>query len=224
MKVVEIFESINGEGTRAGEPAVFVRFHGCNLNCSFCDTKWANEPNCPTKDMTPQEIYDYVSSKGIRDVTLTGGEPLLQKDMQNLLVLFGSNKNLSVEIETNGSVDIKPFFSIKTPNGDYRPIFTLDYKLPISGCENKMLVSNYNYLTRKDTVKFVVGDYSDLERAHEIIAENDLTKKCHVFFSPVFGSINPQEIVKFMLEKKLNNVKLQLQLHKIIWDPNARGV
>ena len=224
MKVAEIFESINGEGTRAGETAIFVRFQGCNLNCSFCDTKWANKPDCPTKDLTPQEIYDYVSSKGIKNITITGGEPLLQKDLPKLLKLLGENNNISVEIETNGSVPIEPFCKIETANKTYRPVFTLDYKLPMSGCENKMLVSNYDFLAKEDTVKFVVGNQSDLERAHEIIAKYSLTKKCHVFFSPVFGSISPKDIVEYMLKNKLNDIRLQLQMHKVIWDPDARGV
>ena len=224
MKVAEIFTSINGEGTKTGETAVFIRFQGCNLNCSFCDTKWANETTCPVTEMTPQDIYETVVSKNIKNITITGGEPLIQKELPALLALLGSNKDLSVEIETNGSIDIYPFCNIKTAFGNYRPTFTLDYKLPQSGCENKMFIGNYNYLEQNDTIKFVVSNEIDLERSKEIITEYNLTNKCHIYLSPVFGAISPQKIVEFMLKNKLNDIKLQLQLHKIIWDPDMRGV
>ena len=128
MKVVEKFVSINGEGTRAGELAVFIRFKGCNLHCSYCDTKWANEAGCPYEEMTPGEICEFVKSIGITNVTLTGGEPLLQKDMGDLVRLLIENGN-RVEIETNGSVDLRPF----AEDILRRPVFTMDYKLPSSG-------------------------------------------------------------------------------------------
>ena len=220
MKVAEKFISINGEGTRAGELAVFVRFAGCNLRCTYCDTMWANEPGCPYEEMTPAQICDYVRSTGICNVTLTGGEPLLQKQMEELIGLLIRDCGVRVEIETNGAVDLRPFAQIS----EGRPTFTMDYKLPSSGCEAQMLAGNFSVLQAQDTVKFVSGSREDLERAAEIIEEYGLLNRCYVYFSPVFGKIEPAEIVDFMLENKLNKARIQIQMHKVIWDPNARGV
>ena len=220
MRVAEKFISINGEGTRAGELAVFVRFTGCNLRCSYCDTMWANEPGCPYEEMSPAQICEYVRSTGIKNVTLTGGEPLLQKDMDNLISLLISECGVRVEIETNGAVDLRPFAEL--PEG--RPVFTMDYKLPSSRCEDRMIAENFSVLEAEDTVKFVSGSPADLERAGEIIEKYGLLDRCHVYFSPVFGKIEPAEIVDFMLNKRLNKARIQIQMHKVIWDPNARGV
>lgn len=218
MKVVEKFVSINGESSRAGELAVFIRFAGCNLNCSYCDTSWANKEDCPFEEMTPEEIAAYVRQTQIKNVTLTGGEPLLQKDIDKLIDVLYELPGVRVEIETNGSRDISKVKS------NHRPVFTLDYKLPSSGCEEWMLLSNYEYLKPQDQVKFVVGSKADLECAREIICTHRLTEKCRIYLSPVFGKIEPQEIVTYMIENQMNDVKLQLQMHKIIWHPNERGV
>jgi 7-carboxy-7-deazaguanine synthase len=124
-----------------------------------------------------------------------------------------------VEIETNGSVSIdKLVFSA------YRPVFTMDYKLPSSGMEEFMCKENFRLLCKHDTVKFVSGSMEDLERAAEIINEYKLDDRCHVFISPVFGEIEPADIVGFMEERNMNKVRLQLQLHKFIWEPTRRGV
>lgn len=218
-KVVEMFTSINGEGILSGQLAVFIRFHECNLACSYCDTVWANEDSTPVTFMTMQQIYNYIKATGIKNVTLTGGEPLLVPDILKLLNLLASDKFIHVEIETNGSIDLSPFVGIQNP-----PSFTVDYKLPGSLMEDTMLVSNFNLLTSKDTVKFVVGDRKDLERAKEVMSTYELTGKCHVHISPVFGKINLVEIVEFLIRNRMNDVTMRLQLHKVIWDPNKRGV
>lgn len=218
MRVVERFVSINGEGPRAGELAVFVRFQGCNLQCSYCDTRWANDPGCPFEDRSPQEIADEIRRDGIRNVTLTGGEPLLQPDMPLLLARLAEIPGLRVEVETNGSVPLAPFC------GAARPVFTMDYKLPGSGCEHAMVTDNFTLLKPEDTVKFVCGSLSDLERAEAVIRAYDLTGRCHVYLSPVFGAIDPADMVDYMARQKLNDVRLQLQMHKFIWDPDKRGV
>ena len=218
FKVAEKFVSINGEGPRAGEIAVFLRFCGCNLNCSYCDTRWANTIDVKYEIASAEEIVEYVKSTGVKNVTLTGGEPLLQADIARLIVLLGAS-GAEVEIETNGSVPLKDFVSL-TP----RPAITADYKLPSSGMEKYMLTENFSYLTLRDAVKFVVGDRYDLARAEEVINKYRLTTGCRVYFSPVFGKIKPEEIAEFMKERKLNGVRLQLQLHKIIWEPDMRGV
>lgn len=217
MQVVEKFVSINGEGLRAGELAVFIRFKGCNLSCSYCDTSWANERDCEYEELSPKEIFDYIKSTDIRNVTLTGGEPLLQQDIKELIELILSDDDLRVEVETNGSVDISKFMKDNVT-------FTMDYKLPSGGCEDKMNRGNFDYLRKTDTVKFVSGSKNDLDRALHIIRKYDVISKCHVYFSPVFGSIEPKEIVDYMIENNLNDARLQIQMHKVIWDPNQKGV
>lgn len=217
--VCERFVSINGEGRRAGELSVFVRFKGCGLRCTYCDTAWANDPDVPAERMTADDICAYVKSTGVENVTLTGGEPLMRPGMDELLSKLNA-AGFSVEVETNGAVDIRPYL-----RPGVRPdCFTLDYKLPGSGMEGAMLIENYEAVTSSDCVKFVAGSMADLKRAAEIIERFDLTNRCTVFISPVFGSIEPKDIVDFMAENKLNGVKLQIQLHKVIWSPETRGV
>lgn len=217
MQVVEKFVSINGEGKRAGELAVFIRFKGCNLSCSYCDTTWANEKDCPYEELSPSDIFKYIKSTNVRNVTLTGGEPLLQKDIKELIDLISEDSFLRVEIETNGSIDLSKYLSD-------RVTFTMDYKLTSSGYEDKMFLGNFDYLKKKDTVKFVAGSTLDLNKALEIIRRYDLANKCHVYFSPVFGEILPSQIVDFMIKNNLNDTRIQIQMHKVIWDPQKRGV
>lgn len=218
FKVAEKFVSINGEGPRVGELAVFLRFCGCNLNCGYCDTRWANTADVKYELASVEELVAYVKSTGVKNVTLTGGEPLLQADIAYLIELLGAS-GAEVEIETNGSVPLKNILSLSP-----RPAVTADYKLPSSGMEKYMLTENFSYLTFRDSVKFVVGDKCDLARAEEIINGYGLKEKCRIYFSPVFGKIKPVEITEFMKERKLNGVRLQLQLHKIVWEPDKRGV
>ena len=218
MKVAERFISINGEGQRAGELAVFLRFAGCNLSCTYCDTAWANAPDCMFTEYSAQENYAFVRQSGIRNVTLTGGEPLLAEGIDELLELLLSDGYLRVEIETNGSVLLDDFC------GSRRPAFTVDYKLPGSGMEACMRTENFQYLRPQDTVKFVAGSREDLKRARAVIDEYSLCDVCCVYLSPVYGRIEPAEMVSFMREYAMNDVRLQLQMHKAIWDPSQRGV
>lgn len=217
MQVVEKFVSINGEGKRAGELAVFIRFKGCNLSCSYCDTTWANEKDCPYEELSPKDLFKYIKSTNVRNVTLTGGEPLLQKDIKELIDLISEDSFLRVEIETNGSIDLSKYLSDGVT-------FTMDYKLTSSGYEDKMFLGNFDYLKKKDTVKFVAGSTLDLNKALEIIRRYDLANKCHIYFSPVFGEILPSQIVDFMIKNNLNDTRIQIQMHKVIWDPQKRGV
>ena len=218
-KIAELFISINGEGVLAGQLAVFIRFHGCNLNCSYCDTAWANDKNSAYTVMNEKQIYHYIKETGIKNVTLTGGEPLLNSNILLLLQELTADNNLHVEIETNGSIDLSVYAQLSNP-----PVFTMDYKLPGSQMESKMRMSNFLLLQKKDTVKFVVGDRKDLDCAKEIITRFQLISKCHVYISTVFGKINLEEVVDYMKINTLNGVTLQLQLHKFIWDANKRGV
>lgn len=216
--LAEKFVSIDGEGLHAGGLAVFLRFSGCNLRCSYCDTQWANQLDTPTQSLSVEELVSYVQSTGVQSVTLTGGEPLLQPHIDELITALGA-LGYRVEIETNGSVPLDAFAAIA-----FRPIFTMDYKLPGSGMESVMRLENLAFLQPQDALKFVVGSRSDMMRAAEILRQNALTLNCTVFFSPVFGQMEPAEIVAFLKEMRLSQVRLQLQLHKYIWDPQKRGV
>lgn len=217
--VAETFLSINGEGTRAGQLAFFIRFTGCNLKCAYCDTQWANVPGAAFTPMTQEQLYILVKESGSRNVTITGGEPLLQEDIYSLLALFCRDPQLYVEVETNGSLPLRPFWDI--PN---RPSFTMDYKLPESGMEQFMYPENLLLLSQQDTVKFVCGSEADLLCAKQVMDEYQLTEHTNVYLSPVFGQLQPADMVEFMKAHRMNGVTLQLQLHKFIWDPEKRGV
>lgn len=222
-KIAEKFISVNGEGQKSGELSTFIRFKYCNLNCVYCDTKWANDKLTPYETNSEVEIFEFIKNSKIKNVTLTGGEPLLQKDLKILLDKTFEIPGIEVEIETNGSIDIKDLAKYRKEN-NYNVYFTLDYKLPYSKMEKHMNVENYKFITKKDSIKFVIGSREDLNRAYEVIKTFKLIEKSNVYFSSVFGEISLEKIVEFLKEKNLNNVKLQLQLHKYIWDPSERGV
>lgn len=216
MRVIEKFVSINGEGLKQGELALFIRFANCNLRCSYCDTKYSFIDPEYTEE-TVDMLVRYAKEANVKNITLTGGEPLIQDDVKELIIKL-SNEGFNIEIETNGSADIKDYLNINNVS------FTLDYKLPTSLMEKFMLVSNYDYVTKNDSVKFVCGDINDLNKALEIMNKYDLINKTNCLISPVFGNIDPKDIVDFMIKNNLNGVKLCLQIHKVIWDPNKRGV
>lgn len=219
FNVIEKFISINGEGRLCGQLSIFIRFAGCNLNCSYCDTSWANDKNVSYELMSSEDIYEYIKSTDVTNVTLTGGEPLLQGGIIELLKLLSKDKELHVEIETNGSVLIDNFSKIQNP-----PSFTMDYKLPSSNMEDKMDLDNFKYLTHNDTVKFVSGTVKDLEKVKYIVDTYNLVNKASIYISPVFGKISMNTIVEFMKTNKMNGVNLQVQLHKVIWEPSKSGV
>lgn len=216
-KVNEIFVSIDGEGVRTGLPTVFIRLYGCNLKCSYCDTRYSCENNEYTL-MPLMDILEQVLSYGVPRVTLTGGEPLIHegvKDLINSLVVNG----IEVNIETNGAVDLSDFWEFRYSS---KVIITMDYKCASSGMEDKMKLWNLKLLQPKDVIKFVVSNYNELEKMEYILEESEC--KAQPYVSPVFGAIEPKELVEYVLDNKLNNVKVQVQLHKIIWNPNMRGV
>lgn len=215
MRVVEIFSSIEGEGKRAGYPCVFVRFAGCNLRCSYCDTAYAQKPEMG-EEMSIEDIVDKVDSFGYSRVTLTGGEPLLQEDIYNLIDKLVDLRK-EVNVETNGSLGIVHYFE-----GAASPFYTVDYKCLSSGMSKNMNPEVFRSLGRYDVLKFVVGSEEDMQDALRVL--NVYKPKCEVFFSPVFGKIEPKEIVEFIKSHYMDGVRIQLQLHKFIWDPNKRGV
>ncbi len=238
FRVVEQFISINGEGRRAGQLALFIRFAGCNLRCEYCDTKWANEKEVAYKEYTIEELYSMIKESNVKNITLTGGEPLIQPNMDKLLECLRRDDTLRIEIETNGSVDIRGFLLNKDSSTLQKQdelimdnkmcdnvSFTLDYKTSVSGMEGKMCLDNYVNLRMQDTVKFVVGSKEDLQKSKEIIENFRLVeRRCGIYISPCFGCIEPADIVDFLVENRLNDVNVQLQLHKFIWDPDKRGV
>lgn len=213
--VVEKFVSIDGEGPTAGALSVFIRFAGCNLRCAWCDTCYAQETSDASEELSAAEIVSYIASTGVRHVTLTGGEPLLQKGMMGLLARLD---DYQIHIETNGSVLMLPFRLSDNIH------FVVDYKLPGSGMEEMMNLNNFELVAKDDAVKFVIAGHDDFVRAIEIVRKYDLLYRSQVYFSTVFGSMQPAELVELMKEERLNGVKLQLQMHKYIWDKNLRGV
>lgn len=215
MRVCEIFTSIEGEGIRAGKVCTFVRFVGCNLRCSWCDTPYSYDGG---NDMTAQGILDAVPQDA-RYVTLTGGEPILQ-DRAELRTLVSTlvSKGIEVNFETNGSVDFREFMAEGT-------IITADYKLPSSGMTDSMDLSALRCLRPCDVLKFVVGSEGDILCMERIL--EDLHPACHVFVSPVFGSTEPARLVEWLKGygfKSEIDIRIQIQLHKAIWPPETRGV
>lgn len=229
FEVVEQFVSINGEGLRAGELALFIRFRGCNLTCSYCDTAWANTDACPAQTYTLEELLQSVKASGVVNVTLTGGEPLLRPGVL-VLVEQLMKKDFHVEIETNGSVDLSELVAMRKLRQARRfrqrgsLSLTVDYKLPGSGQHEAMLMDNYRLLGEEDAVKFVASNLEDLEHARGIIERYELARNTQPYLSTAFGQLTPAEVVDYMKSHHMNGVRLQLQLHKYIWDPNLKGV
>lgn len=221
LPVIEQFISLDGEGPTAGELAYFVRFQQCNLRCSWCDTVYSWDDSVPVQWKSAQQIYDEIAASGIHNVTLTGGEPLIQEDIIPLLQLLAANDRLTVHIETNGSVNIAAFRQACPAENI---IYILDYKLPDSGMEEQMDLQNLQLVQQNDVYKFVIASQADLQRAVEVVQQYQLSRRCQVFFSPVRESIDPLSLVDAMKEHRLNNVKLQIQLHKILWPKEMRGV
>lgn len=231
--VAERFVSINGEGAHAGRLAAFIRFAGCNLRCSYCDTAWAQgaeaasevqiaEETAETGGMLSlEELVRWVASQPAACVTLTGGEPLLQPALPQLIDTLSALDFVEVvEIETNGSIDLAAL-----PGSRPEKLrITMDYKLPSSGMERHMLPSNFSYLNKADVLKFVAGSREDLEAMTRILAQYAKDLRCRIYISPVAGALEPAEIVDFMKAQRLTQATLQLQLHKIIWPHQERGV
>ena len=219
--IIEKFLSIDGEGPTAGEIATFIRFGGCNLSCVWCDTAYSIDKNTKGELLTKEEIYNFIKNNGATNVTITGGEPLIQEDIEDLICFLAQDLNLLIHIETNGSIPITSFKKITELNN---VSFIVDYKLPGSNMEDKMNLINYELISKKDVCKFVIDSWEDLLRSKEIIDKYNLIEKCQVYFSPITSNIEPTLIVEFMKTNKMNHIKLQIQLHKIIWSPKTRGV
>lgn len=213
LKVNEIFYSIQGESSYAGRPCVFVRLTGCNLRCSYCDTQYAYDKG----DLLEiGEILKRVASYKCTLVEVTGGEPLIQKETASLIhsLLEAGHEVL---LETNGSQDIRQV--------DERCVKIMDIKCPTSGEEGKSDLKNLALLADTDEIKFVIGDRGDYDYAKKILISMDRRPSGvnHVHFSPVFGKMDPGLLAEWIMADHLD-VRLHLQLHKILWDPEKRGV
>lgn len=204
LRIHEIFFSLQGETSRAGLPTAFVRLTGCPLRCGYCDTAYAFQGG---ETLELDEILRRVEATGAHFVTVTGGEPLAQKDCLLLLKQL-SDTGHDVSLETGGSLDISRV--------DPRVSVILDIKTPGSGEVAKNLWSNIQYLKPTDEVKFVICDRNDYDWAKHILAEHDIARKCPVLFSPVYSQVEARELAEWTLTDKLP-VRFQLQLHKILW-------
>lgn len=226
MKIIEIFDSIDGEGIRTGQSATFIRLAGCNLRCSYCDTVYSlfdEETPCEYTEMTTEEVISKVNANYKR-ITLTGGEPLIAPESSKLVSRL-TEMGYEVNIETNGAVDIIEFLK-KIPHSE-NLFFTIDYKLPTSGMTDKMIWNNFLNLRPCDVIKFVVGSSEDIAQTIDIVKKlkSVYTVMPHIFIGAVYGMFDAQELVDIILrEPALADARFQVQLHKIIWDPDERGV
>ncbi len=211
MRVTEIFHSIQGESSYAGQPCVFVRLTGCPLRCTWCDTDYAFYGG---HDCSIDEVLAKVQTYGCRLVEVTGGEPLAQTESLPLMARL-CDADYTVLLETSGSIEIAPV--------DPRVHIILDVKCPGSGMTERMHWPNLAGLTAKDEAKFVLADRTDYDWAKEILARHHLADRCSVLFSPVFGSLDLRQLAEWILADRLP-VRFQLQMHKYIWAPDMRGV
>ena len=233
MKITEIFKSIDGEGIRTGKIVTFIRSFGCCCRCVYCDSMYSNEVghNAEIKDMSVSEIVQQCKEYKTPYVTFTGGEPLIQKDALELIKTL-LEEGFEVNIETSGAIDIKPFKKeLLTSNSNYdwnKLIFTIDYKSLSSGANHQMITKNFtDNLDEWDVVKFVLGtedDLNDMKRMVNIIKSEYEEYTPHIFVSPIFGMIDPKDIVQYIIDNDMFDVRMQLQLHKFIWNPEMRGV
>ena len=204
LRITEIFCSIQGESTTAGEPTVFVRLTGCPLRCHYCDTAYAFTGG---EKVEIDDIVEQVAAFGVEFVTVTGGEPLAQKDCLALLTAL-CDAGFNVSLETSGALSIEDV--------DARVRTILDIKTPASGEADKNLFSNIEYLKPVDEIKFVICDRGDYEYAMTQIERQHLNDKCQVLFSPSYQQLEAKQLGQWMLDDKAP-ARLQLQMHKYLW-------
>lgn len=247
MNVIEIFASIDGEGSRQGLLTTFLRLHDCNIRCSYCDTTYSYGIDSVFTEMTAAEVANVIESLGNHRITITGGEPLLQEAAVVELIDELNRRNVqTMQDNTSGQagstciIDIDKFdkremlnnslydFNIET-NGTIIPSFhrdnvwfTYDYKTPSSLAEESMNVDIFKVATERDLIKFVVGSPEDLDCMRRII--DQYPTAAQIYVSPVWGQIEAVSIIDYMKAYNLQNVRFQLQIHKFVWDPDAKGV
>ncbi len=204
LKIFEIFYSLQGESSRVGLPTIFIRLSGCPMRCHYCDTAYAFQGGSM---MTIDEIMEAIKKYHTHYVTVTGGEPLAQKEVLNLLKVL-ADQNFKVSLETGGGLSIKEV--------DPRIKIILDIKTPESGEEKKNYWENLNLIHSKDEIKFVLCSREDYDWAKKIINQYKLPEKCDVLFSPVYQKLNNTDLGNWILEDQLP-VRMQIQLHKLLW-------
>jgi 7-carboxy-7-deazaguanine synthase len=204
LKIFEIFYSLQGESSRVGLPTIFIRLSGCPMRCNYCDTAYAFQGGSM---MTIDEIMEAIKKYHTHYVTVTGGEPLAQKEVLNLLKVL-ADQNFKVSLETGGGLSIKEV--------DPRIKIILDIKTPESGEEKKNYWENLNFIHLKDEIKFVLCSREDYDWAKKIINQYKLPEKCDVLFSPVYQKLNNTDLGNWILEDQLP-VRMQIQLHKLLW-------
>ena len=247
MNVIEIFSSIDGEGSRQGLLTTFLRLHDCNIRCSYCDTTYSYGIDSVFTEMTAAEVANVIESFGNHRITITGGEPLLQEAAVVELIDELNRRNVqTMQDNTSGQIgstcingtdkfDKREMlnnslydFNIET-NGTIVPSFqrenvwfTYDYKTPSSLAEESMNVDIFKAATERDLIKFVVGSPEDLDCMCRII--DQYPTAAQIYVSPVWGQIEAVSIIDYMKAYNLQNVRFQLQIHKFVWDPDAKGV
>lgn len=204
LKIFEIFYSLQGESSRVGLPTIFIRLSGCPMRCHYCDTAYAFQGGVM---MDIDDIMETIKKYNTRYVTVTGGEPLAQKEVLSLLKVL-ADQNYDVSLETGGGISIKEV--------DPRIKIILDIKTPESGEEKKNHWENLNLIHAKDEIKFVLCSREDYDWAKKILDQYKLTEKCHVLFSPVYQKLNATDLGNWILQDQLP-VRLQIQLHKLLW-------
>ena len=209
LRISEIFYSLQGETSRIGLPTVFIRLTGCPLRCTYCDTSYAFTGG---QDMSVAEILKQVAQYTPRYVTVTGGEPLAQKNCLLLLQVL-CDAGYEVSLETGGALDISGV--------DARVMRVLDIKTPASGEAEKNRWENLPLLNQHDEIKFVLCDENDYRWAKQALQQHRLAEKCEVVFSPAHGTLNATQLAEWILHDRLE-VRMQLQLHKLLWN-NAAG-
>ncbi|HTN93546.1 MAG TPA: 7-carboxy-7-deazaguanine synthase QueE [Gallionella sp.] len=205
LRITEIFHSLQGETTRTGLPTVFIRLTGCPLRCTYCDTAYAFTGG---KNMRLSDILGRVAEYTPRYVTVTGGEPLAQKNCVALLQAL-CDAGYQVSLETGGALDISEV--------DARVMRVVDIKTPASGESAKNRWENLALLNRHDEIKFVLCDESDYQWARQLMQQHQLAEKCTVLFSPAHGTLNATQLAEWMLRDRLQ-ARMQVQLHKILWN------
>jgi 7-carboxy-7-deazaguanine synthase len=211
LRINEIFHSVQGEGTRVGQRCVFVRLTGCHLRCTWCDTAYAFHEGAW---MGLDEVLRRVGAFECPLVEVTGGEPLLQPDVYPLLARLADVYE-TVLLETSGAVSIEAV--------DPRVCRIVDVKCPGSGESERNHWGNMDLLTDRDEVKFVLADRGDYDWAHGVLERHELARRCPVIFAPVHGALEPVVLTEWILADRLD-VRVGLQLHKLIWSPETRGV
>jgi len=211
LTVNEIFKSIQGESSFTGLPCLFIRLTGCNLRCTWCDTEYAFYEGKPK---SVQDIMDAIEPLGVLLVEITGGEPLLQDEVYDLMNALLA-KHYQVLLETGGGVSVA-----KVPQ---QVIKILDVKCPGSGEDSRNLWDNLDHLNPHDEVKFVLADRADYEWSRTILQQHDVPNKAKVLFSPVYDRLDLKELAAWVLEDNLP-VRVQTQLHKVIWGKDTIGV